>query len=882
MPKKLYSPWRPLRDPRLLLICGILLGATAITGFLNYISVRESAENAAIEELAGEARLIGFAVKNAYLKMERDAIVVSHTPPVQGIIRSRRDGSGVDAGDTSSEQQWRARLETILIAIMELRPEYTQMRYLGFSDGGREIVRINREGDTLQAVPVEELQQKSQEPYMQQALGLEPGEVAFSDITMNREHGEVTGGPTLRLMVTVFDSGSKAPFGVIVVNADYESLLQQTLAEVKPPHLTYVISDNSDYLVFEPKAGPGKLQFHKSFSGSVPDIVAEIHGSPNEESALRVGDNIAYFVRQAVSDDDNTGLLVASVVPRETLLAPARRIRAQVIFLGLTLLASVAAFTWLLIRHYTAPLTDMTNTVLRSENAKDLPVERDDELGALARAFVTLTDNLEGSEARFRAILDTVNDGIITIDKTGTIISVNPACKAIFGYSADECVGQNIKMLMPPTYSEHHDRYLQQYDQTGKRSIIGYGREVEGMRKDGSVFPLDLSVSEMRVHGQRMFTGIVRDISQRKQAEARMEEQREFLDLVMNTNPNFVYVFDSDMKIIQANQAFREAVFNSDSGIFELQVLAGFFSEDELKEGTDAKIEAFRSGYSELTQSRLFPDGKRRNLFIQNVRFENAAGEQFILSVARDQTELEKLTGRLKQSNKELDEFAYVASHDLKAPLRVIDNASTWLVEDLGETLDEDSLENLQLIRSRVSRMERLLDDLLTYSRIGRKMSADEEEIISGETLLDDILHLLSPSARTRVTVSETFSTIMLPRMPLQQIFLNLISNAFKHAESEDLHVHVDLDILPNDYKFSVSDNGPGIPAEYQEQVFQMFQTLKPRDVVEGSGMGLAIVRKHIEQHGGRIWLESEASQGATFHFTWKDGVERLPTKKKE
>ncbi|MCO6188302.1 PAS domain S-box protein [Rhizobium sp. L1K21] len=872
MRKDIYSPWRPLGDPRLLLICGVLLVAVAVTGFLSYAGVRESTQDAAIAQLAGEARLTGVHVRNTFLRMERDAVIVSQTPPIQGIIRSRAAG-GIDPLDGSSYQRWRTRLETIFASVIRRRSEYTQIRYIGFADDGREIVRVNSTGDEVERVPEAELQEKGNEPYMQIATGLTPGESRFSEITLNRENGKVEepAEPVIRVLIPVFDEESGLPFGVIVINAHYERLLFNALNDARPSHTTYLVNRAGDYLNYEPNGGAGDLEFHLNYKADIPTAVQHALRMSGEEEHFIEDGKVDFATRVDVLGDDHTQLLVVMEVPQETLLAPARRIRTQTLALAVTLLAAVAAFAWLLIRHYTAPLTEMTNTVLRGDGAHALPVDRDDELGALARAFVSLTEDLERTELKAKAVLDTVNDGIITIDRFGTIATVNPACQVIFGYTPEECIGQNIKMLMPPHYARHHDDYLKTYAKTGEKHIIGFGREVEGLRKDGSVFALDLSVSELTLGDKPMFTGIVRDISQRKEAEKNMEAQREFLDLVMNTNPNMIYVLDADMRIVQANRVFREAFpVDTRDQVFG-SLVRTVLSEADTQKSESAKLEAFEHGYSEVNSTVIFPDGKVRSIVAQNVRFENAEGETFVLCIARDMTELEKLTGMLAQSNKELDDFAYVASHDLKAPLRVIDNASTWLMEDLEDKLDEDSRENLTLIRSRVLRMERLLDDLLEYSRIGRKLAVDKEEIVSGSQLLDDVVHLLTPGEDRNIIVGRDFADIRLPKMPLQQIFLNLIGNAIKHAESgKELRVEVGVEEMEGTYRFSVKDNGPGIPAEYHQQIFQMFQTLKPRDVVEGSGMGLAIVRKHIEQHGGRIWLDSREGEGTTFYFTWK------------
>lgn len=224
---------------------------------------------------------------------------------------------------------------------------------------------------------------------------------------------------------------------------------------------------------------------------------------------------------------------------------------------------------------------------------------------------------------------------------------------------------------------------------------------------------------------------------------------------------------------------------------------------------------------------------------------------------------------RIEAVNRELEEFAYIASHDLKAPLRVIDNASKWLEEDLQEHLTPETRENMNLLRGRVGRMEKLLDDLLEYSRIGRSVDERYVEIITGDALMDNVLTLLSPPEGFTVTVDPGLAGIHVRRMPLQQILMNLISNAIKHHDKKKGCVGVSVEDGETYYTFTVKDDGPGIPAQFHDQIFKMFQTLKPRDQVEGSGMGLAMARKNVEVFGGKLTLESSEGKGSIFCFTW-------------
>lgn len=237
--------------------------------------------------------------------------------------------------------------------------------------------------------------------------------------------------------------------------------------------------------------------------------------------------------------------------------------------------------------------------------------------------------------------------------------------------------------------------------------------------------------------------------------------------------------------------------------------------------------------------------------------------------VFRDISDLKEIENKLRATNEELENFAYLASHDLKAPLRVIHNASQWLEEDLAEHLQDEDRENLALLQSRVNRMERLLDDLLQYSRIGRVADDRFREKISGKEMLDNILSLLEPPTDVEVEVGDGFADIFSPRMPLQQILYNLIANAIKHREDRKITIKVGVKTVGEDYVFTVADNGPGIAAKYHQRIFDIFRTLKPRDQVEGSGIGLSIVKKYANLYGGRVEVQSSVGEGCCFTVVW-------------
>jgi PAS domain S-box-containing protein len=229
--------------------------------------------------------------------------------------------------------------------------------------------------------------------------------------------------------------------------------------------------------------------------------------------------------------------------------------------------------------------------------------------------------------------------------------------------------------------------------------------------------------------------------------------------------------------------------------------------------------------------------------------------------------ELSRLTRELERSNSELDQFAYVASHDLKAPLRGIANLTQWIEEDLGDRVTGDSREHMQLLKGRVNRMEALINGILAYSRAGR--ITEKAERVDVGRLLTEAIELLSPPEGAEIVVAPKMPVLETERVPLQQVFMNLLGNAIKYNTNPQPRVEVSVKSRDNEYEFAIADNGPGIAPQYRDKVWQIFQTLAPRDKVEGTGIGLSVVKKIVEARGGRTWLESEVGKGTTFYFTW-------------
>jgi PAS domain S-box-containing protein len=492
---------------------------------------------------------------------------------------------------------------------------------------------------------------------------------------------------------------------------------------------------------------------------------------------------------------------------------------------------------------------------------------------------------LKDSEARMRAVLETTVDAIITIDEQARILSFNQAAIRLFGYTPEQVIGQNVKMLMPSPYQEEHDAYIANYIRTGVKKIIGIGREVLAKRADGSVFPLELSVSEVQLENQRIFTGIIRDISERKNAEARKLA-------ILETSLDAIVTIDPDTRILEWNPA-AEKIFGyrrSDAvGKKMAELIMPERYREAYYEGMHHYMETKESPIVEklIELSAVRADGIEvpvevfivqipsdgPSLFTGTLRDiterKRAESEIRVLNVNLEQRVKER-TAQLEAVNKELEAFSYSVSHDLRAPLRAIDGFSQTVIDMSGDKLDQRGKDYLSRVRQGSQQMAELIDHLLELSRLARGGLKLEDGVDLSRMAADITAALREQTPQRHVTFDiEPGVAVRADKRLMKTVLENLLGNAWKYTSKHDA-ARITFGAMPDGSGkiYYVQDDGAGFDMRYVDKLFGTFQRLHDKRDFPGTGIGLASVARIIHRHGGKIWAESAVEQGATFYFT--------------
>jgi PAS domain S-box-containing protein len=483
---------------------------------------------------------------------------------------------------------------------------------------------------------------------------------------------------------------------------------------------------------------------------------------------------------------------------------------------------------------------------------------------------------LRGSEVKFRGILESAPDAMVIADGQGRIVLVNAETERLFGYRREELVGQIVDILLPERFRGKYPQHREGHTAHPVTRSMGAGLDLGGLRKDNTEFPVEISLSPIETPEGILISSTIRDVTARKTAEEALREAEERFRTLANNISQLAWMADEKGYIFWYNQRWFDYTGTT------LEEMAGWgwqavHHPDHVQQVVARISKCFQSG--EVWED-TFPlrgaNGNYRWFLSRAVPIRDPEGNVLrwfgtntdITERKKSEEHLVKTVGELKRSNDELQQFAYVASHDLQEPLRMVASYTQLLAERYKGRLDSDADEFIAYAVDGSNRMQALIQDLLAYSRAGTNGKVLRE--ISSEQALKEAL------ANLRGTIEESGAVVTHDALPaittddtqLAQIFQNLVGNAIKYHGSEVPHVHVSATKNGGkEWIFSVRDNGLGIDPQYFERIFIIFQRLHGRKEFEGTGMGLAICKKMLERLGGRIWVESQPEKGSTFYF---------------
>jgi len=750
----------------------LAIAVTIVTSVTYFIDSNKLMSQQRLIQLEKKADFMEKLLQGIYIKSEHNIIFLTKTPPIQNIANA------IENGEHESDKIWRSRLQTIFSGLLDSDGNYNSVRYIQLNTNSlnnqtveRELVKSYRLGGLVYETVSDQL--KTDIPsYISQHKNDREGKVTFYNASF-AETNTQDKSSILTLVIPIHSQRSGKMFGVLELNVnlnyfinslELSSMIDRTLYIANSDgKITYKINHHTDETkqllvdTYLQKISP-ELKQAMNLKKEKHSFFEKLHFDGEYSDVLLSGH---YRVMRLQKTDSNNLMHLFIELDTASLTNELSNFRNRSLLLGGGLAVIALAFAVFASRRVTEPMQQIIRELMRYEytgEVKQLPVKSTDEVGVFARVFHNMltTQKLKDKELLQQKFAMDEHAIVSITDVKGTITYVNEKFCEISGFSYDELVGSNHRLLNS-----------------------GY-------------------------HG--------------------------------------VTFFKDMYKILIKGQTFNDEICNKakNGKLYWVQTTIVPVMNEE------GKPESYVSIRTDITQSKM-----------------NA------LEIAETRDILSFQVTQLKEANADLDQFAYVASHDLKSPLNGIAQLVTWIDEDCHDLLPEESKEHLDLLKSRSKRMLHLLNDLLEYSRIGRDEHV--KETLNLKECTKEIFEL--QGNRDGFTCTGQDVDFTLQRIPFEMALRNLISNAIKHHDKDKGHIDVAYELVKvNDkdmHQFKITDDGPGIPPDLQEKALEMFQTLQSRDETEGSGMGLAMVKKMAEKYEGSLQIESDGIRGTTFIVQW-------------
>jgi PAS domain S-box-containing protein len=482
-----------------------------------------------------------------------------------------------------------------------------------------------------------------------------------------------------------------------------------------------------------------------------------------------------------------------------------------------------------------------------------------------------MQEALRESEARYRSLFTNNHAVMLLIDPdSGAIIDANPAACTYYGYSHKALTARAISDINMLSEAEVYEE-MQRAKHEARRHFLFHHRLASGAVRDVEVYS-----GPIHAYGKQLLYSIVHDITERKRIEEALRESEARLRRLVENMPVMMDAFDEDNRILVWNrECERVTGYSADEMVGNAHAMEILYPDTAYRERMMAEMVKLENDFRDEEWAITCKDGTAKTISWSNIsaRFPIPGWNMWAIGVdvtARKQAEQshQRYAAALERSNAEFKQFAHIVSHDLKAPLRMVKSFLELLSRHYGYDLDAEAHEYIQFAMDGATQMEQLIDALLAYARVD---SQGQDPIpTDAEEILDIVLHILQFDIQEKsAEVTHTpLPTVRADPTQLKQLFQNLIGNALKFCDQQQPQIHIDAEHRDDVWVFRVQDNGIGIAKQDQARVFEIFDRLHTQEEYEGTGIGLAVCKKIVERHGGRMWVESEVGEGSTFYFT--------------
>ncbi|TPN86883.1 sensor histidine kinase [Aquimarina algicola] len=482
-----------------------------------------------------------------------------------------------------------------------------------------------------------------------------------------------------------------------------------------------------------------------------------------------------------------------------------------------------------------------------------------------------LEDRIETKSSELQGLFENLVDAYVLMDLSGNVIEMNNAAVELFGYDIHK-ERLNVVSLI---YKEDFTYAMNSFAKLVKEgSFSDYEARVYTKNRGIKTVHINASIIKDKNKKPVAAQGIVRDITDELFRQRSFEEQQKQLSVIVE-NSSLGIVLSQFGKIVQTNKAFQNLLGYDQEELLQKEVKDISIKDEYTKAAISMdKMNKGEIDHFTVNKRYLRHDGStfwaKTSVAAVRKQDQSVKYQVALIEDITEQLEHEKqrdlLLKKLEKSNKELNDYAHIVSHDLKSPLRSMNALITWLKEDYQDVLDENAQQSFDMLLKKIDKMDHLINGILKYASIDK--SDQPKQKINLQQIVADTIDIIYIPDHITIKIDTHLPVIKGDKFRLQQLFQNLLNNAVKYNDKEQGLINISYTENNDFWQFAIKDNGPGIPEKYHHKIFQVFQTIS--DGKESTGIGLSIVKKIIELYEGKIWIESEQNKGTTFFFTLK------------